>query len=114
MSNERATPDTQEGITRKIKIGKYTLYATLNCVDGVPAQFLIKASRNGHPEPPEGSPVAFLWPMAETVNIALAAGARWEDILGKWRGTRFEPSGLGQGTSPLDAIARAYMAKEEE
>jgi hypothetical protein len=105
-------PATRNGETRKIKCGRYTLYCTLNSIDGKPVELFIKASRNGHPESVEGSLVAFLDPMAKLASRAMQAGVPWETILADWRGTRFEPSQLGKGTSPLDAIAREYLEEQ--
>ena len=107
-------PATRKGETRKIKCGRYTLYCTLNCVEGKPVELFIKASRSGHPESVDGSLVAFLDPMAKLASRAMQSGVQWETILSDWRGTRFEPAQIGKGTSPLDAIAREFLADSEK
>ena len=106
-------PQTRYGITKKIRLGNWTLYVTLNSVDGKPVEMFIKYSRRGHSEGLDGSPLAYLDTMAKGASRQLQAGVPLATVLGDWRFTRFPPDQLGVGTSPLDAIAREYMTGEE-
>lgn len=106
-------PPTRKGTTRLVKVGKHSLYVTLNVDgDGVQREMFIKTSKNGHPESVDNSRVAFLDPMAKLASRAMQAGVELNTILQDWRGTRFEPSQIGKGTSPLDAIARVFLPEE--
>ena len=113
--NERKKLDaTRQGFTRKIRLGKFVLYVTVNSdPEGVVREMFVKWSKGGHVEGVEGSLLAFLDTMAKLASRAMQAGVPFGKILQDWRGTRFDPSAIGVGTSPLDAIARSFLETED-
>jgi len=97
-------PETRNGKTHKIKCGPVSLYVTVNTgVDGAPAEMFVKAD-NGW----QGWADA----LAVTASMAMQHGCPLATILKKWRGMRFDPSGIGHGKSIPDAIAERILTDE--
>lgn len=95
-------PTTREGHTHKVKCGGVTLYVTINAdATGEPREMFIKADEGW-----QG------WGdvLAETASLYLQRGGTIAELFQHWRGHRFDPQGIGQGTSMPDAIARQVGA----
>lgn len=98
----RRPPMTRHGKTHKITLNSVTLYLTVNEVDGKPIELFCKAD--------EGLQ-GWVDTLCITASLALQWGCPIEDIIRHWRGQRFPPHSLGQGTSVPDALAR-MLAKQ--
>jgi len=115
-------PDTREGATQKFKIiaraldgsGTYEVKGfvqTGEFADGRLGEVFVKIGKPG------GSDAVYDgW--ATSTSIALQHGATADELMQKFVGTRFEPSGAVQDvagilrcTSPLDLVARWILAK---
>lgn len=104
-------PDEREGKTHRFSIrataGIVKGYLTVNCyADGTPGELFFKLDRQG--ETLHG--LADAWAIA--VSLLLQTGTPLEVLVAKFRGMRFEPSGMTDNpelpiaASPLDYAAR--------
>jgi hypothetical protein len=124
VNTREKLPETRKGIRRKFKIqrpdkvclkcetplpsnGPLKMWVTINTFpDGRPGEIFIKADKEGSLA--GGS----LDAAAISVSMALQHGVPFEDLMRKWVGLRFEPSGVTSDkdypfvSSPLDYIAR--------
>ena len=101
MTVDRSRPPvTRNGTTRKIRLGRVTLYVTLNRLpDGTPCEMFGKADEGNQGQ---------LDALCLTASLAMQHGVPLALILRHWRGMRYPPDGIaGQGSSIPDAIARA-------
>ena len=102
--------DERESVTRKITIhgahSSLVLYATVSFYpNDEPAEIFIKAAKKG------STLGGFASAGARMVSVSLHRGVSWSDVVEKFRGMGFEPSGethseLGRVGSPLDAVIR--------
>ena len=101
-------PATRKGKTVKIEIAdQCTLYITVNTdKDGNPREMFIKASAGWN---------GWCDALAETASLYLQCeDSKWSTLMRHWRGHRFVPEGgIGQGSSIVDAIARAMEDQEQ-
>ena len=86
-------PATRTGTTTKIQCGPVTLYVTVN----EDREIFVKADEGWQ---------GWADVLAETASLALQYGCPMDVLMRHWRGHRFDPQGIGQGSSIPDAIAR--------
>jgi hypothetical protein len=98
MSRKRL-PATRTGRTHKVCCGPVTIYVTVNVDAAGKPQEMFAKSDEGY----QGQ----MDVLAETASLAMQHGCDLPTILRHWRGHRYDPQGVGQGTSLPDAISRA-------
>lgn len=97
-------PDTRSGTTRKLTVGAYESYVTVNFFDNSqPGEVFILIGKQGSTL---GGMVDQLGTMA---SVMLQYGIPWERIQAKWLGTKFEPHN-DTHSSLLDAYAKNIAA----
>jgi hypothetical protein len=122
MNEREKLPQTRKGVTRKFKIGRapetcplckkeilrspLKLWVQINTYpDGRPGEMFIKADNHA-------TIGGALDAAAIAVSMALQHGVPFEDLMQKWIGLRFEPSGItGDREFPFVASALDYIAK---
>ena len=93
-------PDVRLGLTRKVTVGGFDLYLTVNTLpDGSPGEVFVKLGKQG------STLSGLMQGWAITVSAALQRGVRWQELSEKYQQMRFEPSDHAY-TSLLDAAAR--------
>jgi ribonucleoside-diphosphate reductase alpha chain len=121
-SRRERLPDDREGVTLRFRIISNAidgsgLYETKGYVqsgvypDGKLGEIFVKTGKPGGTE-------ALLDQWAVSTSVALQYGAPVDELLRKFVGTQFEPSGAVTGvegikrcTSPLDLVARYLLMK---
>jgi hypothetical protein len=92
-------PTDRQGTVTKLRCADVTLYVTLNRdAEGVPRELFIKADQGWQ---------GWCDVLAETASMYLQLdGSSLEVLCRHWRHHRFEPRGIGQGSSIPDVIAK--------
>ena len=88
MPERRRLPDVRCGITRRMRIGKFRFYATVNLYeDGLPGEIFLCCDQT------DSTVRGFCNVLSITASMALQRGVPVADLAAKWAGQRFEPSG---------------------
>lgn len=106
-NRRRCLPETRQSLTHKFTIGNHEGYLTVGLFeDGQPGEVFIKMSK-------EGSTLSgLIQGFCRAFSLALQYGLSTRDAVDRFRGMRFEPSGMTnnpdipEASSILDYVAR--------